>query len=298
MHHAAEEGNIKAIVALLQAGADITIEDERGFTPLHGTAHESQPDSVKCLLHQHLTADVEQNKEQCLKVVSRLGASERAPLHWAAFRSSRETVLELLRGGANVHCSASKNNRGIMPIHLAALNKFDGPSVIQLLLEWGADVNSIDEQFYTPLALAVICCNVNAVRELLAASADVNAITDLQTALIRTAQALNVGVASSTYVPGYFRSKFLRNYSRIDYLLILKLLLSVPSIRINQCDSKTGAALHYAAEANSFQGVKLLLEHGAKPEIGNLKGQMPVDLTKSDVIGSLLRNFKRQFAHR
>ncbi|XP_065832941.1 26S proteasome non-ATPase regulatory subunit 10-like [Oscarella lobularis] len=149
-----------------------------------------------------------------------------------------------------------------MPIHLAALNKFDGPSVIQLLLEWGADVNSIDEQFYTPLALAVICCNVNAVRELLAASADVNAITDLQTALIRTAQALNVGVASSTYVPGYFRT------------------------------------LHYAAEANSFQGVKLLLEHGAKPEIGNLKGQMPVDLTKSDVIGSLLRNFKRQFAHR
>ena len=185
-----------------------------------------------------------------------------------------------------------------MPIHLAALNKFDGPSVIQLLLEWGADVNSIDEQFYTPLALAVICCNVNAVRELLAASADVNAITDLQTALIRTAQALNVGVASSTYVPGYFRSKFLRNYSRIDYLLILKLLLSVPSIRINQCDSKTGAALHYAAEANSFQGVKLLLEHGAKPAIGNLKGQMPVDLTKSDEIGSLLRNFKRQFAHR
>ena len=294
MHHAAEVGTIEAIVALLQAGADRTVEDERGFTPLHGAAYESQPDSVKCLLqHWDPTADVEKNKVRRLKFVNySCDALRTTALHLASWKSSRETVLELLRGGANVHSPAG--DRNFMPIHFAASNKFDGPSVIQLLLEWGANVDSFNDNFHTPLFFAIAYCNVDAVRELLAASANVNAFhPHNRSALNVSVQSLNASVASSNYVFSGYRGKYLRNYSRIDYLLILKHLLSVPSIRINCCDVNNFTALHFAAEADSFEGVKLLLEHGANPEIRNSKGKLPVDLTKIGVIRSLLQNFKR-----
>ena len=292
LHHAAEEGNVEVIDALLLAGADRTVEDERGFTPLHVAAYESQPDSVKCLLHLHWgpTADNEQENERRLKFVDRRDASGRAALHLAAYRSSRETVLELLRGGSDVNLLDFKKS---MPLHFAASNKFDGPPVIQLLLEWGANVDSFNDSFYTPLIFAVMHYNVNAVRELLAASANVNIFDPChRTALSISAEALNTSTGAH-YVALCCRGKFLREYSRIDYLLILKHLLSVPSLRINHCDTDTGTALHYAAEANCFEGVKLLLENGAYPEIRNQKRELPGDLTQVDEIRNLLRNFNR-----
>ena len=294
LHHAAEEGCIEAIVALLLPGADKTVEDEYGCTPLHRAAHESQPNSVRCLLHQHWdpTADDEKEKERRLKFVNKPDKFGRAALHLASWKSSCETVLELLRGGADVHLLDVTHST---PLHLAASNELYGPSVIQLLLEWGANVDPLDEQFCTPLNFAVLGCHVNAVRELLAASANVNEVHPRQPtkALNISVQSLNPSFASSNYVLPYYRRKFLRNCSRTDYLLIMKHLLSVPSIRINHCDRSTGTALHYAAEADSVEGVRLLLEHGANPEIRNSEGKLPVDLTKIDVIRNLLKNFKR-----
>ena len=123
LHHAAEEGNTEAVVALLLAGADRTVQDQFGETPLHNAAWKSQPGSVRCLLQLWSpTVDAEQEKERRQKFVDMLEIYGHAALHFAAQRSSRETVLELLRGGANVHMLSQKTSSSelssvLQPIH-------------------------------------------------------------------------------------------------------------------------------------------------------------------------------------
>lgn len=68
-----------------------------------------------------------------------------------------------------------KNVRGSTPLHLAAINP--DPSVIDVLLAAGADVNVADEEGFTPLHMAAFHRQADYALLLLEAGADVNAKT-------------------------------------------------------------------------------------------------------------------------
>lgn len=68
-----------------------------------------------------------------------------------------------------------KNIRGSTPLHLAAINP--DPSVIEVLLGAGADVNVADDDGFTPLHMAAFHRQADYALLLLEAGADVNAKT-------------------------------------------------------------------------------------------------------------------------
>jgi ankyrin repeat protein len=94
-------------------------------------------------------------------------------LHWAVYAEDAELTAALIRAGANVNV---RNNYGVSPMAVAA--RHANPSILGQLLKAGADPNdkinyvNADE---TPLMHAARAGNVEAVRMLLVAGAQVNA---------------------------------------------------------------------------------------------------------------------------
>jgi ankyrin repeat protein len=94
-------------------------------------------------------------------------------LHWAVYAEDAETTAVLIRAGANVNV---RNNYGVSPLAIAA--KHANPNILGQLMKAGADPNdkinyiNADE---TPVMHAARAGNVDAVRMLLLAGAQVNA---------------------------------------------------------------------------------------------------------------------------
>jgi uncharacterized protein len=94
-------------------------------------------------------------------------------LHWAVYAEDAETTALLIRAGANVNV---RNNYGVSPLAIAA--KQANPNILGQLMKAGADPNdkinfiNADE---TPLMHAARAGNVDAVKMLLLAGAQVNA---------------------------------------------------------------------------------------------------------------------------
>jgi ankyrin repeat protein len=99
-------------------------------------------------------------------------------LHVAAAAHDRAMSLKLLSNGANVQ---AKNRRGVQPLHYAvdaspdtaAWNPVAQVSVVQCLIEAGADPNGVDKSGVGPLHRAVRTRSAAAVRALLLSGADV-----------------------------------------------------------------------------------------------------------------------------
>jgi uncharacterized protein len=92
------------------------------------------------------------------------------PLHWAVYRSDRETVNILLAAGANPKAA---NREGSTPLWLASIN--GDAAILEALLKGGGDANEHLPLGRTPLMAAARTGNVDAIRVLIDHGADVNA---------------------------------------------------------------------------------------------------------------------------
>ena len=143
------------------------------------------------VVKQHLAAGTDVNTKD---------DDEYTPLHWAAMEGRREVAELLISQGANVN---AKNKVGSTPLHIAAYMKFD---LAELLIAKGATINVTDDVSRTPLDDAIegdkketvdllrkhggktgeelsihkaaAKGNIEAVKQHLAAGADVNAKDD------------------------------------------------------------------------------------------------------------------------
>jgi len=100
---------------------------------IHEAAYEGNIEAVK----QHLAAGVDVNAKN---------DSENTPLHRAALKGHKEVAELLLAEGADVN---AKNKRYMTPLHLAA--RSGRKEIVELLITAGADVNAKDEDGKTPL---------------------------------------------------------------------------------------------------------------------------------------------------
>ena len=170
---AADAGSAEAVVALLEAGAEVDLADKDGVTPLMPAAHAGSVRAMSALLNSG--ADVTRRDRK----------GSRA-LHYAARGAKVEAVTALLRAPRGAEVLNKRDAAGQTPLMVAAdrLGAASSPScsssaeaVLVALLEAGAEVNPTccDPEVtgaVTPLMAATRGGSVKAVRALLAAKAE------------------------------------------------------------------------------------------------------------------------------
>lgn len=153
---AARDGDLDAVRALVQEGADVNAAHADGMTPLHWAAYRGD-DAMTALL---LYAGANPHE------VTRLG--DYTPLHLAARSGNPAVVRDLLEGGAD---PVAMTATGVEPVHLAA--GAGKTEAVVLLLEHGADIDTRDREWrQTPLMFAAAANHVSTVETLLEHGAD------------------------------------------------------------------------------------------------------------------------------
>eukprot|EP00736_Rhodelphis_marinus_P003370 Rmarinus@m.17781 len=144
------------IEVLLRHGMDINSKDKHGYTPLLFMCNHGRGRSIRPLVA--LGADLE--------AVDRVGNT---PLLQAIICGHVKVVKELLDLGANVN---AKNFNGEGVLHVVAASRAANPEILTLLLQRGSDMEATDREKRTPLHLAIVQGDLNALELLLVAGAD------------------------------------------------------------------------------------------------------------------------------
>ena len=158
--------------------------------------------------------------------------------------------LVLLLAGSQINAVIDINGKGInkQALFFGACSK-GNIDLVKILLNAGADVNAISNN-YTALQLAVKGNHIDIAKLLIAAGADVNAING-----------------------GYTTLGYAVAYNRIE---AVKLLI-VAGVDLNAI-SNGSTALRLAVQGNYIETVKLLIAAGADTEITNAQGKTAFDV--------------------
>ena len=155
---AAQEQDLQAVRALLQAGADVNTRRADGATALLWAAHRDELEMADLLLRAGADVNAAENR----------GVT---PLALACENRSAAMVAKLLAAGANPNAAQTS---GVTPLMTGA--RTGDLDVVKTLLSHGADVTAaIPATGQTALMWATAESHLDVMRELIAAGADVHA---------------------------------------------------------------------------------------------------------------------------
>ena len=158
---AAQEGDLEAVRALLQQGADPNAAQPDGLTGLHWAALNDKLGIAEILLYAGAT----------VSPVTRVGGY--TPLHLASQSGHGVVARVLLEAGADANAYTTT---GVSSLHFAA--QADAAEAIIALIEHGAEVDARDTfSNRTPLMFAAYRGAVEATEALVRADADMSATT-------------------------------------------------------------------------------------------------------------------------
>lgn len=191
LHYAVMNGNLKAVTAILNAGAKITKSDIHSETPLHYAATTGKADIISAMLINTSLAVYQMNHNgktplhiaaenghtEAVVILSNKGAAvnkgcryyDTTPLYYAASSGHVEAVEVLLKAGAWVNLC---DKRRETPLHGAAENGH--AEAITVLLNKGARVDLYDCSGRSPLHYAAHNGHIKALTTLLNAGAAIN----------------------------------------------------------------------------------------------------------------------------
>ncbi|CAK9001824.1 Ankyrin repeat domain-containing protein 1, partial [Durusdinium trenchii] len=135
LHRAAEQGDAAEVQRLIEAGADLELQDQTSLRrrPLHYAAEQGDVEVVQRLLAAKAAVEAED------------GLFRQRPLHWAAYGGHRHVIERLLAAKADVEAQTESGNR---PLHLAA--REGHPRVVKRLLAANAEVEAENHAGETP----------------------------------------------------------------------------------------------------------------------------------------------------
>ena len=191
------------------------------------------------------------------------------PLHYAANVGCPEVTQILLEHDADV---TLQNDQGQVPLHLVSRSNFFGTrdegkrlAVARLLLLAGScagvDVNAQDLNGATPLHYAL----PKIVQLLLDHGANAHAVD-------------NQG-----RVPLHQTSPLYGNKEDPQDVLKATQLLLEQGVDINSLDENRETPLHIASAVGLFEKIKVLLDHGARADLENIHGEVPLHLVSKFV---------------
>lgn len=258
------------IASLLKAGAHVNVACVHGETPINNAA-ASQSDNERSI-QLLLDANAEVNPP----------AGSLTPLMNAVSFGNIAIVKKLLSAGANVNAIDVNNST---PLIYTLTSIGYKPETLDLLLNAGADANP-PAVAITPLIQAVLSGNLYAVKKLLSAGADVNAVdNNNQTALI---YALSSPTANPEIVQELLNAGAQVNSSEGNQtplmhavltgnLDIIKQLLAAGA-DVNAVDQTNSTALYYAVSVPTpnREIIQELLKSHANPNIANVNNDTPL----------------------
>lgn len=301
---AAANGNAAMIGVLLDAGADANAPDPAGDTPLMNASRVGSADAVALLLDRGARIDaadsnyqqtalmvaVRENQPAIAKLLISRGASVNAKTR--AGRAPQWILpnsvpgfghgIGIVRGGLPPRGSRAPIPGGLTPLLYAAR---DGRmDIVGMLLDAGANINERDANDITPLLIAITNNHPDVARALIDRGADIKAVDWYgRTALWSAVETRNMDVDNATFV---------NSIDRAPYLDLIQVLLDkgasvnarttevVPIRReflritgsLSWVDFTGQTPFLTAALAGDVSVMKLLLKHGADPNIPTFSG--------------------------
>ena len=253
---AAQKGDLEAVRALLQQGADPNAAQPDGLTGLHWAALNDELGIAEILLYAGAT----------VSPVTRVGGY--TPLHLASQSGHGVVARALLEAGADANAYTTT---GVSSLHFAA--QADAAEAILALIEHGAEVDARDTfSNRTPLMFAAYRGAVEATEALVRADADVSATTAVKdyveiSAAASTDRARRNRIVAAAEPPEprperqQGRGGGGNNSQRAPCVAP-----GLPEIRSSteQIGQQGGfAALHFAAREGHIEAARLLLGSGA-----------------------------------
>ncbi|KAK6638711.1 hypothetical protein RUM43_006978 [Polyplax serrata] len=314
LHLAADKSYYDVLDALLRHGAKVNALDDLGQTALHRCARDDNVQGCRILLSynvdlsivslQGLTASqlatenvtkilqdpasgsadmecqlLEAAKSGNLEAIQRLLTSypqivncrdldgrHSTPLHFAAGYNRVSIVEYLLDHGADVH---AKDKGGLVPLHNAC--SYGHYEVTELLVKHGASVNVADLWKFTPLHEAAAKGKYDIVRLLLKHGADASkknrdGATPLDLVRDGDQEVADLLRGNAALLDAAKKG----NVSRVQRLI------SSDNINCRDAQGRNSTPLHLAAGYNNIEVAELLLEHGADVNAQDKGGLIPL----------------------
>ncbi|MCE5316168.1 MAG: ankyrin repeat domain-containing protein [Parachlamydia sp.] len=255
LHVATEMGHTVAIQSLLWMGAAVNLANKDGWTPLHTAAYADHEAAIALIG----TADInkaDRDGNTPLHIAAKSGAistmkclsSYGADI--ALTNKSGETAWQLAFRGADVPTMKKLLRSGIFS---SLYVKGDDAAGIKAFLQATGDINSTDLMGSTPLHMAARRGNLDAIRILIEAGADVHKPNQYgQTAL------------------------FYAGESQTSEVLIQN------GSDVNTVDRDNGTPLHIAARRGYYDAFDALVTHGADINQVDNDGKTPFDIAFSN----------------
>eukprot|EP01102_Stenamoeba_stenopodia_P017564 TRINITY_DN631_c0_g1_i2.p1 TRINITY_DN631_c0_g1~~TRINITY_DN631_c0_g1_i2.p1 ORF type:complete len:564 (-),score=118.21 TRINITY_DN631_c0_g1_i2:179-1870(-) len=238
LHLAIIMGFTKAVKLLLLKGIDLSLYDAKSTPPLHFAVSEERQDCFDLLLQ----AGVDINEVE--------GHFGQTALHFAVAYSKPLFVQKLIEKGANLE---AKDFQGKTPLRLGCERCYTSEKIrcIKLLLEHGADVDTIDNAGNNPILNLVQAGNYPCVSLLVKHGAGVNMADD------------------------HGRTPLFYAVNGEDFQTV-ELLLQSGNANPNQKDNDGFVPLHEAVCQESYRCVKILLDNGADVNLPDARGNSPL----------------------
>ncbi|XP_077297855.1 uncharacterized protein LOC143919419 [Arctopsyche grandis] len=222
---AACNGKFNAIKCLLTNGANQKIVNKYGQTLLHKAAYRCDVDAFKYIME--LGCD--------LTIVDKIGNSL---LHLAVHGRNEDMIMFLIELGIDPNIADKEH--GWTPLHDISYSRRNVTKrIVELLINLGANPNSLSKCNQTPLHFASTGNNHIAATVLIENGAEINSC-------------INIGRSALHYASAKCNSKM------IEFLL-------EKGAAANVIDSKDRSPLHHVSRNGKFEDVKLFLKHGADP---------------------------------
>lgn len=305
LHTACHVRHHRVLRLLLDHGAKLGAMDTLGHTPLHLAVHEGWHEGVAELLRRGASPNVLSEPPQSVKEVrveaplhaairhGDLAAStlmmqyhtdlsvrdgdRNTVFHLAAYARSTDIVRMLMRGKLSDDTMTAGNREGNTVLHMALKCECDAaeePSLtelVALLIENGADVNTINTKGESPLFLASRLHCPKVVELLLSSGADPTVVTRRGQSVLHAA--CHSGCASSL--------SQLLGTKRVEHL-------------VTQADNESKEPFHYAVHRSSIDCCELLLNNGDHLTRKDAEGESRCSLVLEHLPGAT-QLFRRLF---
>lgn len=262
---------------MLRRGANVNTRDEDGETPLLRAARSGHEGVLQVLLNA--------GADPCA-----VDEDGRTALHLAAAKNHFLLVRRFLEIGLSPNQREWKY--GETPLHMVdhfADNEslIRCRSTVRLLVKYGADIESNDNDGCTPLWSAMVHARPVVMEELIRAGAEVNPPRALGQTLLFSCRnrgdlrKVKLLVASGTdvFVRDDDGGTMVHCTSNQPDLLRFMIAQGI-DVNAQEHDGKT--ALHWAVLYDVMESVRILAENGADPTIRDEDGQTPIDIALAE----------------